>query len=82
MTARIPKTISGPIEVERHDFNDGSIGYEIWDHGKDTYHRLCTIYEWDIRAAKAEAEFVALALNNAIGALRAIDTQTKGLHDD
>lgn len=73
MKSRIPRSISGPIQVERHDFNDGMIGYEVWDHGKGTYHRLCTIYECDTATAKAEAEFIALALNNAIGALRAVE---------
>ena len=67
----IPRSISGPIIVERHDFESGMIGYELWDYGHDTYHRLCTVYEIDVKTAKAEAEFVALAINNAIGALRA-----------
>lgn len=72
---RWPKSISGPIRVERHDCEGGLIAYEIWDHGPATCHRLCTVYEETGLNAKAEAEFVALAINNALGALMAIDRQ-------
>lgn len=34
-----------PFVIERHDKDDGSIEYEIWDYRPDTYHRLCTIAE-------------------------------------
>jgi hypothetical protein len=68
-----PKSITGPIKVERHDNEDGSISYELWDYGKDTYHQVCVVSEDTSDNAKAEADFVALAMNNAIGALMAIE---------
>lgn len=36
-----------PYVVERHDQEDGSITYEIWDHRPDTYRRLCSLNEWN-----------------------------------
>lgn len=72
MTARIPKTISGPIRAERQDAQDGLISYELWDYGPETYHCVCVVSEELAGNAKAEAEFVALALNSAIGALKAV----------
>jgi hypothetical protein len=64
--AKVPRTITGPIKVERHDLESGDIAYEIVDWGSKTYHRICTVEN-----NKEEAEFVALALNNAIGASHA-----------
>lgn len=73
MTARIPKSLTGPVVVERRDDEDGSIYYELWDHGRETYHFICGIYpDPEKDNAKAEADFMALAINNAIGALRVI----------
>lgn len=34
-----------PFVVERHDQEDGSIHYEIWDERQDSYRRLCTVCE-------------------------------------
>lgn len=66
--SKVPKTITGPVKVERHDLEGGDIAYEVMDWGSKTYHRICTVEN-----NKEEAEFVVLALNNAIGALRAIE---------
>jgi hypothetical protein len=68
-----PKSITGPIRVERNDDDDGNITYEVWDHGPKTYHMICSISEVHCDNAKAEADFVALALGNAIGALMVIE---------
>lgn len=43
-----------PYVVERHDYGDGSIGYEIWDTRNATYHRLCTVEEDDVEEGPAE----------------------------
>lgn len=73
MTARIPKSLSGPVVIECIEDDDGSIYYELWDHGKKTYHFICGIYpDPEEVNCKQEAEFMALAINNAIGALTAI----------
>jgi hypothetical protein len=69
-----------PYVVERHDNDDGSISYEIWDHRPDTYRRLCSIHEWDdggdvtddgndISTAKDDAEMIVRALNLMNGGL-------------
>jgi hypothetical protein len=68
-----PKSITGPVRVERHDDDDGNIIYEVWDYGPKTYHMICSISEVHCDNAKAEADFVALALGNAIGALMVIE---------
>jgi hypothetical protein len=73
MTRRVPKSLTGPIKVERQDQDDGSITYEVMDWGTGTYHCLCHVSTDYNDNAKQEAEFIALALNNAIGALTAID---------
>ena len=70
--ARIPKSLDGPVVVERHDCDDGDITYEVWDHSGKTYHMICALNELTNDNAKQEAEFIALALNNAIGALKTI----------
>lgn len=60
-----------PYVVERHDEEDGSINYEIWDHRPDSYRRLCTIsdeYSLTRGAAKKDAEMVVRALNLLHGA--------------
>lgn len=72
----LPASITGPIKVERHDLESGEIVYELWDYGKETYHCVCVVREELNDHAKAEAEFVALALNNSIGALMAIRAAT------
>ena len=64
-----------PYVVERHDWDNGSISYEIWDHRPDTYRRLCSINdEMDSNTfsdddsrpentAKSDAELICKALN-------------------
>lgn len=63
-----------PYVVERHDQDDGSITYEIWDTRLDAYRRLCSLNEWtdggfegedgkERSTAKADAEMIARALN-------------------
>ncbi len=68
-----------PYVVERHDQEDGSITYEIWDQRPDSYRRLCSINEWndggredndrDLSTAKADAELIVNALNLNCGGL-------------
>jgi hypothetical protein len=61
-----------PYVVERHDQEDGSIHYEIWDERQETYHRLCTVAEDpcefdepspDRGRAKRDADMIVKALN-------------------
>jgi hypothetical protein len=66
---------SHPYVVERHDQEDSSITYEVWDLRPDSYRRLCSINEWydggrlgdddetELSTAKADAELIARALN-------------------
>lgn len=72
----VPKSLTGPVVVERHDLDSGEIVYELWDHGTSTYHCLCHVRESLNDHAKAEAEFMALAINNAIGALKQIERRS------
>jgi hypothetical protein len=71
---------SHPYVVERHDQEDGSITYEIWDHRPETYRRLCSLNEWndgggeddeerELSTAKADAELIVRALNLMNGGL-------------
>ena len=36
---------SHPYVVERNDWDDGSISYEIYDNSPETYRRVCAVYE-------------------------------------
>jgi hypothetical protein len=65
---------SHPYVVERHDQENGSITYEIWDHRPESYRRLCSINEWndggteddkgrELFTAKQDAELIVRALN-------------------
>ena len=59
---------SNPYHLERHDQDDGSITYEIWDYRPETYRRLCSINEYDDGASesnttKQDAELIVKALN-------------------
>lgn len=63
---------SQPFVVEKHDNEDGSINYEIWDYRPEEYHRLCTIEEEpvdddidheDRGQAKRDADTICAALN-------------------
>ena len=70
-----------PYVVERHDQEDGSITYEIWDYRPDRYRRLCSLNEendshqfsdLDKRpedCAKSDAELIVRALNLMNGGL-------------
>jgi hypothetical protein len=60
--------------VERHDQENGSITYEIWDYRPKTYRRLCSLNEWsdggaeddeerELSTAKDDAELIMRALN-------------------
>lgn len=62
-----------PFVVERHDQEDGSIHYEIWDERPDSYRRLCTVTEDPVEdceepnedrgRAKRDADLIVRALN-------------------
>lgn len=68
-----------PYVVERHDQEDGSIHYEIWDHRPDSYRRLCTVCEDynddsddgspERGQAKQDADMIVRALNLNNGGL-------------
>ncbi len=82
MVRPLQKTYSTthPYVVERHDQEDGSISYEIWDYRPDTYRRLCSLNEWndggrenvrglELSTAKEDAETIVRALNLMNGGL-------------
>lgn len=68
---------ANPFVVERHDQEDGSIVYEIWDHRPDSYRRLCVCAEdycdedvdpdTDRGQAKTDADMIVTALNMVFG---------------
>jgi hypothetical protein len=69
-----------PYVIERHDQEDGSITFEIWDYRPNTYRRLCSINEWNDggdedaqgrskTTAKADAEMIVDALNLNCGGM-------------
>lgn len=76
---------SHPYTVERHDQEDGSITYEVWDNRPDTYRRLCSINDQNDSIhcqdhddqkdnkwkvnAKSDAEMIVHALNLMNGGL-------------
>jgi hypothetical protein len=72
MARRWPKSLTGPVIVERRDNETGLIAYEVMDMGS-TYHCVCVVSEDQNDNAKQEAEFVAMAINSALGALKVID---------
>jgi hypothetical protein len=54
-----------PWTIERHDQDDGSITYEIWDYNPKDYERICTINDrYDNARAKKHADRIA-SLHNA-----------------
>lgn len=69
-----------PFVVEKHDQEDGSIVYEIWDYRPDTYRRICICAEdyvdedgeadeeTDRGQTKRDADMIATALNMVFGA--------------
>lgn len=54
-----------PYEVEREDWDDGSISYEVYDVRPDTYRFVCAISDDHGRNpyAKFDAEQIARGLN-------------------
>ncbi len=64
-----------PFVVERHDWEDGSISYEVWDQRPASWRRLCSINDRDDsntffdegkrpkHCAKSDAEMIVQALN-------------------
>lgn len=69
-----------PYVIKRHDQENGSITYEIWDHRPASYRRLCSINELndggaededgrDLYTAKDDAELIVRALNLMNGGL-------------
>ncbi len=52
----------GPWEVERHDQDDGSIEYEIWNHSAEHYTRIATVSDKNDDAnARCNAHVMAAA---------------------
>ena len=70
---------ASPFVCERHDQEDGSIVYEIWDHRPDSYRRVCVCSEdyvdeelemdepGDRGQTKKDADMIATALNMVFG---------------
>lgn len=68
---------ANPFVVERHDQEDGSIVYDIWDSRPETARRLCICQEDyvdeddDMPSArgqtKKDADMIATALNMVFG---------------
>jgi hypothetical protein len=53
-----------PWTIERHDRDDGSISYEIWDYNPSNYERVCTINDcYDNARAKKHADYI-VSLHN------------------
>lgn len=51
--------------VERHDQEDGSISYEVWDYNSATYRRLFTVNDSDNKYAFGDANLIAKVLNDS-----------------
>lgn len=54
------------FNVERHDEEDGSITYEIWDYSPESYRRLCKLNDDELSEhmnGKRDAELIVRALN-------------------
>jgi hypothetical protein len=67
-----------PFVLERHDDDDGSIDWEVWDHRPASYRRLLTLNDSpdnEGRNAKADAQRIVNALNRA----DIIEAQSKAL---
>lgn len=83
MARPLTKTYSPthPYVVERHDQEDGSITYEVWDERPESYRRLCSLNEqyesetWSDdekrprHTAKSDADMIVRALNLMNGGL-------------
>lgn len=71
---------ANPFMSERHDQEDGSIVYEIWDYRPESYRCLCVCAEdyvdgdFDMEGrpdrgqTKKDADMIATALNRLYGA--------------
>jgi len=59
----------GPFRVERQNLEGGGIAYEVWDYFTGTYHRLCTIDDFDNPHAKHDADLIAKGLNALVESL-------------
>jgi hypothetical protein len=65
--------MSKPYVVERHDEEDGSISYEIWDTRQETFRRLCRLSEVDAEVEandRGEARRDAYLICNALNAFK------------
>jgi hypothetical protein len=74
-----------PYTINRVDWEDGSISYEIMDERPDTtYRRVCAIYEdsEDRGQAKRDAELIVCALNLAFALNRAFEAEESSTHGD
>jgi len=54
---------NSPYKVEREDWDDGTISYEVQDTRPESYRMVCTVSEHDNDHPKHEAEQIARALN-------------------
>lgn len=58
----LTSTARKPWTVERHDQEDGSITYEVWDTNPDSYRRVTWLNDGDLnegRNAKRDAYLIA-----------------------
>lgn len=66
---KIASTARKPWTVERHDQEDGSISYEVWDTNPDSYRRVVCLNDSDNeegRNAKRDAYAIAALSTQAI----------------
>lgn len=52
-----------PYVVLRHDNEDGSIQYEIWNEGPEHYNRVASLNDRYDSLAKLNAEFIVKCVN-------------------
>lgn len=55
--------IAARFHMERHDDEDGSINYEIWDYDPQKYRRVATVSERLTDTALTDARMIVNALN-------------------
>lgn len=67
MSGDANKLIVGPVVVERIDMECGGIRYELVDMSAENYHIICAMIDLESPKAKHEAEFMAKAINTALG---------------
>lgn len=62
----------GPWECERHDMDDGSISFEVWNQSNKHYGRISTFNdEYDNKNSRCNAAFIAVANPETVLALLA-----------